>query len=186
MWSTNVYRDMGRALSLLQWIRDYAQPRTNVYWHYSYTNGVVSSYNSTTSFAVVNPYVQKYYYTSSGFTNVRVRGVTVLYDFVNSSAFTNEDILFQTVAYGASNGTSYAALTDPPSISGPIAPGSTGSAGWWPDDPDSFRSEIESLATEPDAGVHGWETIWSRSIPYDCYHVIFSALTKYLDQAPAR
>jgi hypothetical protein len=151
-----------------------------------YTNNVLASYNSTTQFSVANPYINKVWFQfKDGRTRAQVSGVTVLYDFVNNTPFPVDTVLFQPLS-SVSDGTSYDSLTSPTTIDGPIASGTTGTTGWFPDDPASFSGEIQSIAAAMDGGHYEWTTIWTRYIPYDCYHVQFTALTNYLDHAPAR
>lgn len=179
-WSTNVYRDMGRALSMLQWVRDYRQPTTNIYWMLKYTNGALQEASSTTGFSVASPHIETYFYVSSR-TNSWAWGTTVLYDFTNSTPFNLDTILFQPTYYTNANAGDYGAGPDTVSA---VPTNSSGSAGWWPLDPDELRTLLDDHAQTATATTTG--KYLHADIPYDCYHVQFSALTNYLDHAPAR
>jgi hypothetical protein len=180
-WSTNAYRDMGRALSLLQWIRDYAQARTNISWSAEYTNGVLKSLSSSTNVSVAHPVVTTSFTGVGGpVTNSKASGTTVLYDFANNIPFDVDTVLFQPIASVITNlPTAYAA--GPTSIAS-VASGAVGSAGWWPVDPSAMSTLVDDFARTNTGG----SMYLSVTIPYDCYHVQFTALTNYLDHAPAR
>lgn len=183
-WSTNVYRDMGRALSLLQWIRDYRQPTTNVYWLARYTNGILRSISSTTGFSVTYPSAgSTRMVTGGGVTNSDAWGTSVVYDFTNPIPFTVDNVLFQQTAPAVNSNCPTSWDAGPTSIVS-VAAGAVGSSGWWPLDPDSMRTFVDDFArTNTTANTN---IVFSMTIPYDCYHVQFSALTNYLNHAPAR
>jgi hypothetical protein len=181
MWSTNVYRDMGRALSLLQWIRDLAQPRTNTVYDITYTNGVLASSSSATYYSVADPYLVTSLTIDSGVTNSRAYGVTVNYAFANNMPFGVGHVLFQPLAIYSTNCPS-AWSTGPAKIDA-VPTNTIRSSGWWPEDPGAFETIIDDFARTNNGSTN---MFFSMQIPYDCYHVQFTALTNYLDHAPAR
>lgn len=183
-WSTNVYNDMARPLSMLQWIRDYRQPTTNIYWSVEYRDDTLYSSGSTTGFSVAYPSAGSSYRTRPTPPRKisRAWGTTVLYNFVNPIPFTVDNVLFQQTARVNTNcPTAWDA--GPTSITS-VAVGALGSSGWWPIDPDAMRTFVDDFArTNNDANNI---ITFSMDIPYDCYHVQFSALTNYLNHVPAR
>ena len=186
-FSTNTYRDMGRALSLLQWIRDYRQPTTYVSWTVRYTNGLQTELSSTTGFAVVSPSVSDYFYIRTAppvTTNSWAFGTTVLYDFTNTLPFAVDKVTFTPTGF-LTNGVTPVSWGSGPGQIASVAPGASGSGGWWPCDPNAMRDYLIAWASAND-GNQGPGPVLSMTIPYDCYHVQFSALTNYMDHAPAR
>jgi hypothetical protein len=182
MWSTNVYRDMGRALSLLQWIRDLAQPKTYTFYDITYTNGVLFGSTAVTSYAVTDPYLTTSYSIDRyGVTNSRAWGITVKYEFTNNMPFGVENVLFQPLAIYSTNCPS-AWSTGPAKIDA-VPTNTMRSSGWWPEDPGAFENIIDDFARTNNGSTN---MFFNMQIPYDCYRVQFTALTNYLDHAPAR
>lgn len=183
-WSTNAYRDMGRAISLLQWARDYRQHTENVYWMIKYTNGVLQESSSVTGFGLAYPHIETYLYERqfpSPITNSWAWGTTVKWDFTNTTSFNLDSILFQPTTILSSNVDDYG--QGPQKIDF-VGTNSSGSSGWWPVDPDELMSLLDDHARTATTDTTG--KYFHAEIPYDCYHFQFSAITNYLDHAPAR
>jgi hypothetical protein len=200
-WSTNVYNDFGRALSVLQWVRDYQQAKTNIEWYSRYWTvqvnvappgywpewewRVTNSWSCTTNFSTAQPFIgfafsAPYY----GYTNSQAWGRTVFYTGSNSTPFTVDTFQFQVVGPVVNTNAPAYSLSRPETIES-LAAGEIKASGWWPWEPAALWPFIDDFA-RTNSNNSGAAIHFSANIPYDCYHVQFTALTNYLDHAPAR
>jgi len=188
-WSTNVYRDFGRALSVLQWVRDVSPARTNITWYSKYwtEDGTAYSTNTiTTNFNSTQPNIGYSFSTlSGGRTNSEAWGTTVFYAAKNTTSFNIDTYQFQVV--GTPINTNAPAYTNArPATIPSISSGAIEASQWWPWTPDGpLQSFVDDFA-RTNSKDSGAAIRFSANIPYDCYHVQFTALTNYLDHAPAR
>jgi hypothetical protein len=181
-WSTNVYRDMGRALSLLQWIREYRTDCELVTWTAQYTNGVFDSLTVATNFSTGVAGVS----ASSGTPRrITISGTVAKYAITNARPFTIDNVYFVPDAISFTNGITAGTWgSNPPPISA-VAPNESATADWWPISPDEMRTWVDDTAAGIEYGVDPLPSL-SVSMPCVAFHVQFSALTNYLDHAPAR
>jgi len=181
-WSTNVYNDMGRALSLLQWMRENRTTCELVTWTAQYTNGVFDFLTVATNFSTGVAGVS----ASSGTPRrITISGTVAKYAITNARPFAIDNVYFVPDAISFTNGITAGTWgSNPPPISA-VAPNESATADWWPITPDGMRTWVDSTAAGIDYGVDPLPSL-SVSMPCVAFHVQFSALTNYLDHAPAR
>jgi hypothetical protein len=180
-WSTNVYRDMGRALSLLQWIREYRTDCELVTWTAQYTNGVFDFLTVATNFSTGVAGVS----ASSGTpSRVTISGTVAKYAIINNRPFTIDHIYFNADGVSYANGIDVQWSSNPPPFS-VVAPYESATTDWWPISPAEMRTWVDSTAAGIECGVDPLPSL-SVSMPCVAFHVQFTALTNYLDHAPAR
>ena len=178
-WSTNVYRDMGRALSLLQWVKGYRTACDYETRTATFSNGVLVSTSQSVGRDVVSPSISSMGVAIPG---SRIRGTeysatVVKFSITNQTPFTIDSVCFTPESSSATNGVPAAWMGQPPVISS-LAPRAEAVTDWWPISPTDMQSWIN------DNGPDG--PALSVSAPYHVYHVQFSAMTNYLNHAPAR
>jgi hypothetical protein len=224
MWSTNAYRDMGRALSLMQWARDIRDTESQVVVTVTWTNALNGNvpwtggvYEGTTvstnveDFGIYDKYlirwedgsggyiVQSGWEPFNGYTGgkARLTIVTTLRQFryANNSPFFIDTVHIWPTGT-STNGAIPAAWTDRIDLCATLPPNTEiVRTNLWP----CGVAEIESWSRSIG---DGWQTndiasLQQYSISFDRgvypetglfvdYHVQFTALTNYLDHAPAR
>jgi hypothetical protein len=178
-WSTNVYRDMGRALSLLQWVKGYRTACDYETRTATFSNGVLVSTSRYVGRDVVSPAIssRQVAFPGSQIMGIECSATVVKYSITNQTPFTIDSVYFTTEAASATNGVP-AAWMGQPTVIASLAPGAEAVTDWWPISPTDMQSWID--ANGPDGPA------LSVSAPYHVYHVRFSALTNYMDHAPAR
>jgi hypothetical protein len=174
----------------ITWYSRYWTVQVNVAppgWFPVWETRVTNSWSCTTNFNTAQPFVGFSFSTGPDYryTNSQAWGMTVFYEGKNPTPFPIDTYQFQVL--GPVVNTNAPAYTDArPATIPSISNGASAASQWWPWPPDgSLQSFVDDFARtnskNSGAAIH-----FSASIPYDCYHVQFSALTNYLDHAPAR
>jgi hypothetical protein len=182
-WSTNVYNDIGRSLSLLQWMRENRTPCELVTWTAQYRNGVFDFLTVATNFSAGVAGVS----ASSGTPStkrVTVSGTVAKYAITNARPFAIDHVYFNADGVSYTNGIDAQWTSNPPPISA-VAPYESATTDWWPISPDEMRTWVDSTAAGIEYGVDPLPSL-SVSMPCVAFHVQFTALTNYLNHAPAR
>jgi hypothetical protein len=220
-WSTNAYRDMGRALSILQWAKNFREAETQVVVTVTWTNATGGSiwnggsYEGTTvstnfeNHLIYDKYFWRYHFGSCGdivssswvsHTPTRKARLTITitlrkFSYYNESPFTIDTV--HVWPEGAiTNGAIPYAWTNKATLCETQAPYSTLTmTNLWPDTVTAAeawaRSVGDNWQTNDIPGLPAYSIPWNRGeYPenglFVAYHVQFTALTNYLNHAPAR
>jgi hypothetical protein len=188
-WSTNAFNDMARALSLLQWAKEYRTASRyadiTVVWSNAHVSAMFVSDGISTNSGIVNPAMwgayrgnrPEYQYTLTLSARVTEFAIT------NTRPFAIDNVIYDLYTVSTNADIPSEWITRPSTISA-VAAGSSATTAWYPMSPEEMKDWMNDFAS-------GWlngDSIPAMdvSVPYAIFHVQFQSLTNYLTHAPAR
>jgi hypothetical protein len=184
-WSTNIYNDFGRALSMLQWIREPRISGTNCVCTVIYTNVITSPILKTNGKAFgwsADDSFATWSYGSAANGTLTLQAMVSRYAVTNNRPFTIDNVCWPADSI-TTNDIVPATWDDQPARL-TLAPYAGGESDWTPITPDDMSTWLVNFGATFTVGATG--PVLLLFVPATCLHVQFQSLTNYLNHAPAR